>query len=330
MMSSYYSMDSLLHFAYFALAAMIIWFFSGLLVDAVDRVARRFHQSGFTVAFFVLGLMTSISEISVMINSTLNRTPQVSAGNLSGASFVILMLIVPLLAIVSNGIKLNGYIRKFNFILALSAIALPALFLADGHVTIMEGLFSLLAYVLLLYCIRKLQPAAKEIIEDVETELLHKKHATLRDSCIIGAGALSILLAGHTLVEETVYFAGIFQIPPSIIGLLVLSIGTNVPEIVVAIRSVKKNHADIAFGDYLGSAVANTLIFGLLSLFNGEFRVEASEFVFTFFFMVMSFLMLYVFAESNNKLSRREGIVLLSMYLLFLCIEIINVLNVLH
>lgn len=324
-------MEFFLHLLYFVLAAIVIWFFSGFLVDAVDRVAKRFDQSGFTVAFFVLGLMTSISEISVMLNSTLNGTPQVSAGNLSGASFVILMLIVPILAIASNGIALNGYIRKFNFALALAIIALPALFLADGVVHPTEGFFSVLVYLGLLYCIRQSKPVGTAaMVEEVGKELTGKKHNTARDLTIIVSGALAILLAGHSLVEESVYFAGFMKIPASIIGLLVLSIGTNVPEIVVAVRSVKKNHADIAFGDYMGSAVANTLIFGLLSLFNGPFRVEASEFVFIFVFMAVSFVMLYLFSESKNRLTRKEGGILLGVYLLFLAIEIINVVQRLH
>lgn len=319
-------MPPLLHFLFFVLSCAIVWLFSGFLVDAVDRVARRFHQSGFTIAFFVLGLMTSISEISVMVNATLDGTPQVSAGNLSGASFVILMLIVPLLAIASNGIGLSSFIRKGNFALALGVIALPALFLADGHVTMLEGVAAISCYMGLLYCIRQQHIAPADMVEKVQNELVGK-HATLRDIGIIVAGALSILLAGHSLVEESVYFAGMIGIPPSIIGLLVLSIGTNVPEIVVAVRSVKKHHADIAFGDYIGSAVANTLIFGILALVNGGFSVEYSEFLYTFFFMMVSFIVLYTFAESNNTLSRREGVALLSMYLLFLAIQLMNVIQ---
>lgn len=311
------------HLLYFAIAAIVIWVFSGFLVDAVDRVARRMHLNGFTVAFFLLGLMTSISEISVMINATANGTPQVSAGNLSGASFVILMLIVPLLAIASNGFALGSYIHRSTFALSLGIILLPTLFLADGYASVFDGLCAVLCYLCLVYCLRR-QPDAMAVIGKVEKELIHSKHASLWDLALIGVGALTILLAGHSLVEESVYVATFLGIPSSVMGLLVLSIGTNVPEIVVAVRSVRKHHADIAFGDYLGSAVANTLVFGILTLWNRGFFVEPTEFLYTLMFMGIGLTLLYIFASSKNTLSRWEGACLLGIYLLFLGIQLTN------
>lgn len=319
-------MDLLQHLLFFLLAASAIWIFSGLLVGSVDRVAKRFHQSGFTVAFFVLGFMTSISEISVMVNSTLNGTPQVSAGNLVGASFIILLLIVPFLAIIGNGISLKNSFTKWQFALALIVIALPALCLSDGKVSPGEGLICLLGYSILLYFIHKSKPETiPEVIEEVEKELTHKKHATLYDLLTIVGGAIAIFVSGHVLVEETVYFSGMFGIPSSIIGLVVLAIGTNVPELVIAVRSIKSGHADIAFGDYMGSTVANTVVFAVLSLLNGAFTVEASEFAVAIILIIISFTALFVFAQSQNRLSRREGIILISIYAIFILIQVINV-----
>lgn len=318
-------MEPLLHLIYFLLSATVIWFFSGLLVDSVDRVAKRFHKNGFTVAFFVLGLMTSISEISVMVNSSLNRTPQVSAGNLSGASMVILFLIVPLLAIMNKGIGLSGSMRRPTLALSLLAIFLPALCMADGRVELFEGVLALGSYLVLLYFVRHVPPTVSEVTTMVSEELTQHKHATLRDSMIIIAGALAIFLAGHSLVEESVYFAQMFAIPPSIIGLLLLSVGTNVPELVIAVRSIRKQHADIAFGDYMGSAVANTLIFGFLTVLSGPFSVEASEFTLSAGIMLLGLPLLFWFASTGFTLSRKEGSILLTVYVGFVLAQLTNV-----
>ncbi len=318
-------MDLLIHLLYFCASACVIWFFSGLVVDSVDRVAKRFNKSGFTVAFFVLGFMTSISVLSVMVNSTLNGTPQVSAGNLPGASLVLLLFIVPLLAILGNGLQLTHSLQKHHFAMALMMVILPSLFLADGTVDIFEGIFCILMYLVLVYFIRKAKVKdVPEILEEVEKELLQKKNTTPKDIATIACGALAIFLAGHTLVEESVSISNMFGIPSSIIGLLILSIGTNVPEIVIAVRSYKKQHLDIAFGDYMGSAVSNTLIFGLLSVTNGRFTVEAKEFQYTFFFMLISFCLLFYFSRTHNKLSRTEGYIILGMYVLFVIVQSIT------
>lgn len=316
----------LIHALYFLFGAITIWYFSGLIVDAVDRVAQRLNKSGFTVAFFVLGFMTSISEISVLLNSTLNGVPQVSAGNLPGASLVILAFIVPVLAIVGNGISLQGNVARMQFALCLGVILLPALFLTDGVVTMSEGLFSIFSYCAIAYLLKRHSaPSIPTLVTEVEKELQAKRPGNLKDGSIILIGAIAIFLSGHIIVEEAMYFSQLLMIPPSIIGLLVLSIGTNMPEIVIAFRSLKKQKTDIAFGDYIGSAVTNTLLFGLLSIFNGQFTVQTSEFLYTLLFMMAGFSLLFIFAKSHNTISRSEGMIILSCYVLFLIVQVVNV-----
>lgn len=321
-------MEIFINLLIFLIAGAIVWFFAGLLVESVDRVARRFHQTGFTVAFFVLGFLTSISEISVMVNSTIAKTPQVSVGNLVGATFVILLFIVPFLAVIGNGVELKGILHKKNLLVALIVSLLPALFLLDGQVSWSEGIICILVYVSLLYLIsRQKFITVPEIIKEVEEELVDKKRTTTLDVVkILAAGSL-IFIAGHFLVTETVYFSNLLSVPNSIIGLLVLSIGTNVPELVIAARSILKKRNDIAFGDYLGSAVTNTLIFAFLPIFNGTFFVEASEFIATAILMVVGLIALYVAANSKRIISRTEGVVLLSVYVLFVIIQMVNLIR---
>ncbi len=308
-------MENLSHLLLFLLSGAVIWFFAGMLIDSIIRVAKRFHQNGFTIAFFILGILTSISEISVMLNSSINKVPQVSAGNLSGASFVILLFIIPFLAIGGDGIQLKNTLTKKQLALTLFVTLLPTLFLLDGRVNISEGLICLLSYGSLLYFIRRTkEQSVPQIVEEVEEDLINKQTATVKDVLKIAGGAVFIFLSGHLLVEETVFFANALSVPASIIGLLLLSIGTNAPELVIAFRSILKRRKDVAFGDYLGSTLANTATFGILALLNPNFRVESSEFFLTGILMIIGFVTFYFFATSKHKISRMEGFILISLY----------------
>lgn len=321
-------MTILTHLLLFLLSAAIIWYFAGMLIDAIERVAKRFHQNSFTVAFFVLGFLTSISEISVMVNSTINKVPQISAGNLAGASFVILIFVVPFLAIAGNGITLKNTLTRKHLALALFIVALPTLFLLDGRASWSEGLICLLAYGSLLYVVRQHNSQSiPQIIEEVEEELVNKRHTTITDSLKILGGAVFIFLAGHLLVQEAVFFSEVLNVPSSIIGLLLLSIGTNVPELVIAFRSVLKKRPNIAFGDYLGSTLANTATFGVLAMLNRGFSIEASEFFITAILVVIGFILFYKFATSKNKISRKEGCYLLSIYIIFVTLQFITLIR---
>jgi cation:H+ antiporter len=321
-------MTVLAHLLRFLLSGAGIWVLTGRLVESVDRVARRLRRSGFTTAVFVLGFVTSISELSVMINATVRGAPQVSAGNLVGASIVVLLGLIPFLAILGNGVRLNNALTGSQLALALSVVALPALCLADGVATRTEGLLCLLVHGTLFYRLcRSDASSVPEVVEDVTEELVDKRPVAASDSVVIVGGAILIFVAGNVLVEETVYFSVVLSVPSSIIGLLVLSIGTNTPELVMAVRSVQKGRKDIAFGNYMGSALTNTLLFGFLALRNGPFAVEKREFVIAGLVMAVGFAAFYVLALSGNRISRREGMMLALVYGAFALIQIRNLMG---
>jgi cation:H+ antiporter len=315
-------MAIVVHISTFLVSAAVIWFFAGLLIGAVDRIAKRFHKSDFTIAFFVLGFLTSISEISVAINSTLDNVPQVSAGNLIGASFVLLLFIVPIIAIAGKGAEMRNTLSRRNLLFALGLILLPSLLIIDGDVTRQDGLIIIAAYITLLYLIRVEKSPLKDV-QEVKDELFDKKK-TAWDATKILIGAALIFIAGHFLVQETVFFANALSVPGSLIGLILLSIGTNIPEIAIGFRAIYKKHKDVALGDYLGSAVTNVPIFGILALTNGPFRIEASEFVVTIVLMILGLGALYVFAGSKKQISRKEGVILLVFYAVFLVVQMVN------
>lgn len=318
-------MEILANAVLFLAALGALWLFAGILIESVGRLAARFCVTGFTVAFFVLGFLTSISEISVAISSGLAGVPQVSTGNLLGASFVLLLFIIPLLAIAGNGISVRGIDMGKPFLLILAVILLPALLVMDGLVTLIDGFLVLGTYGLLAYTLRRRAVAEEENSLTASVCLPSRKVG--RDGLLVVIGALAIFGASYLLVEQTVYFAGLLDIPSSLIGLVLLSLGTNVPELVIAIRAITQGRQDIAFGDYLGSASMNSLIFGFLAITNGGFLLEQTEFLVTTLLLIAGLVLLFLFARSRQRISRIEGILLISFYLCFVGMQTVTVLS---
>ncbi len=305
----------------FLISIGIIWFFAGLLIESVTRIARRFCKTGFITAFFILGTLTSISEFSVAVHATADGVPGVSVGNLIGGVVVVLLFIVPMLAIAGKGIAVNEAVSRRGLLLILAAVALPALLILDGDITRGEGLIALLSYAVIAYVLYRERKAINAC--DVREEAVrYGVGSLLADGGRILLGSVAIFLAAHVLVEQAVFFAQELRVAPSLIGLLMLSVGTNVPEIAVAVRAILSGRADVAFGDYLGSAAMNTFIFGLVAIANGTFFIEAKSFMPTVAIIVVGFAALYLFVRKKSILSRRAGAVLLLFYALFLLIQI--------
>ena len=132
-----------------------------------------------------------------------------------------------------------------------------------------------------------------------------------------------IFLTSRFIVNQTIYFSDYFHLSSFIISIVFLSIGTNLPEISLAVRSVIEGKKEVALGDYLGSAAANTLLFGILTFINGD-RINVSNYSLrTLILTLFGLGVFYVFSQSKKEISQKEGKVLLLIYLLFIITQIL-------
>lgn len=300
------------------LALIAMWFSASTIIGAVESISHKLNLSTFAVSFFVLGLLTSLPEISVGINATLERKPEIFTGDLIGGSLVLFILIIPILAVLGNGVKLSNHLGSGKLLFALTTIGLPAVFVTDGKLTAFEAVTLLLLYGGALFVIEK----QKGIIERIRDRITDGKLDYVVLILQVLAGAAILFYAGSVLVDKTILFAGVLGVTPYLIGLLGLSVGTNTPELTLAIRAVISGKKDVAIGDYIGSAAANTLILGILTIVNGGVTVT-NHFFQTMLFTVLGLGFFYYFTRSKNDVSRTEGFALLFLYLSFILAEMI-------
>jgi len=301
-----------------------IWFGAGLIIKSIDRIAKKLKLSTFAVSFFLLGIATSIPEMAISATAIANKTPEIFVGNLLGGIIVIFLFIIPLLAVIGKGIKINSDIDKSTLILTIMIMISPSLLLIDQRVTTTEGLLLIFFYGTLFYLVQ----SKHGIFDHGSTRVMEFKAYSFMDLVKVGAGVALVFLSSQNIVRQTIAFSELFSIPAYYISLLWLSIGTNLPEISIAIRAVLSGKKDIAFGDYLGSASANTLLFGIFTLINeGEVLTYSSFFV-TFLFTLVGLVLFYRFARSKHFISVPEGLVLLGIYILFVIYEIVGALPI--
>lgn len=312
-------MQILLSLLTYILSFILIWFGAGLIISSVEQFSKKLRLSSFAVSFFILGLMTSIPEFAVGMTAVAKGDSEVFVGNLLGGITIIFLLIIPILAIFGKGLKLVHTLDKNTLILTLLVIAAPALLIIDKKVTNLEGVIFIVLYLLLLFIIEK----QKGLFDATHSEVMDIKHYSTRSILKIILGIAIVFIASNVIVDKTLYFASVLAISPFYVSLIVLSLGTNAPELSLAIRSIVNGKKEIAFGDYLGSAAANTLLFGIFTLLShGEVLTE-DNFLLTFLFIAGGLTLFYFFSRSKNVISRGEGIVLFLLYVVFVLVELI-------
>jgi len=302
----------------FIIALVCLWIGSGIIVTTVDKIAKRLNISSFLISFFVLGAATSTPEMSVGINSLLNQTPQIFVGTYVGGSMVILLFIVPLLAIIGNGVDLKHQIGPKNLALTLSVIALPVITSLDQHLGLFDALICLAGYIAIYFLVKPEQRLADRF----HIHHLFSDQFALVDLVKVAGAAGLVFISANQIVTETTKLSQVLNLSPFVVGLLMLAFGTNLPETSIAARSSMLNKKTVAFGNYLGSAAFNTLLLGLMVLFaGGNVQIENHAFL-TLSIFFLGLITFFVFAKSKQFISRKEGLVLISFYLTIAFLEI--------
>lgn len=297
----------------------VLWIGAGFSVGGVEKVAKYVKLSSFLVSYFALGFLTSVSEISVAYFSVLDKTPSISVGNLIGGSAVLTLLIIPLLAILNKGIKFDEKAEPINFPLAYFVISLPVLLVMDKTLSMVDAYILISSVIFLAFTIS----IKNTLMSKIEEVLNHKNINLAKEMFRIILGVILIVTSCKYIVDTAVFYAGRFSVAPFLIGLLLLSIGTNIPEIAILIRSTVFRKKTIALGDYVGSAAVNTLTLGLLTVFNGAPIQINNGLKYNILLLPIGAVLFLLFTK-NKKLSKKEGAVLLGLYGVFVVMELLN------
>lgn len=310
----------LLNLVLYGLAFYLIWLGSGLIINSVSKLSERLKLPSFAVSFLLLGLLTSTPEFSVGLQSIADNDPEIFVGNLIGGIAVLFLLVIPALAIFGKGINLRHELDKPTLAFALLTILTPSVVVVDGKVSMLEGVMLVFLYGVLAFLVQR----KNGLFDKSNSRLLNAKSYSHKDVLKIILGIALVFLSSSIIVDKTVYFADIFNISTFYIGLIIVSLGTNIPEISIALRSVVEGKKDIAMGDYLGSAAANTLLFGIFTILNGGEVIIVDNFLVTLLFIAFALSVFYFLSYRKKYISRTNGFMLLGVYVLFVFFELVR------
>ena len=274
-----------------------------------------------TVGFILIAFSTSLPELSVAIIAAVEQeTIGVAIGNVLGSNIVNICLIlgVGFLLITlkaSNNVKLVPSMAKeeigsLYFGLFVASV-IPLTLLYIGYASQLIGIVLLAIFVFYVYQLSKVRNVKEEGALGGEREKLGKY------TFLTLLGVAGVVITSYFIVDSASYIAGSVGIPRVVIGATIVAFGTSLPELATSINSIRKGHLDLALGNIVGSCFINiTCILGV-TLTASTLRVNMSAFSNLVMFSLITNLFLWYFL-SSEKISWREGAVLLFMYFVFL------------
>ncbi|MBI5019010.1 hypothetical protein HZB58_01935 [Candidatus Gottesmanbacteria bacterium] len=306
------------HVVIYLLSFAGIWFGAGIAIKSVEKIAHKLRLSSFLVSFLILGLFTSISEVSVGVNAVLSDQPSIYVGNLIGASIVLFLMVIPLLAIIGHAITINEEVRGHNLILPLVVVAIPVLLSLDGVVSRIDAVIAVTLYVISALVLEQ----RKGFVKNVAKLAQFKNLSVAAELGKTVVGSLIIYGSSWVVVTQTHYFSELLGLSEFFISLMVIGIGTNLPELSLIVRSLFMKSNQVAFGDYLGSAAFNSFLYGILTLWYGKPIYLNNSYAVSLGFLIAGLILFYMFAKSKHSISKLEALGLFSLYIAFVLVEV--------
>jgi len=274
--------------------------------------------------FILVAFSTSLPELMVVIFSILDpQTIGISIGNVLGSNIVNICLVL------GAGFLLMAYkypdsagfftrmagdeVGNLNFGIFIASI-IPLTLLYLGYSSQIMGLLLIALFIFNMYALTRRRETVEVISDEIEKRELGKYLA------LAILGIIGVVMSAYFIVESASFLAISAGIPPVIIGATVVAFGTSVPELATSLESVRKGFLDLAVGNVVGSCFLNiTLILGLTFLL-APLNVNISAFSDLILFSLIANIMLWYLLQ-NTKVTRREGVILLAVYSIFLAIS---------
>ncbi len=300
---------------FFVGACIILIKSSFLLVRSTTKLAAFFGMTEFAIGFILMAFSTSIPELFVSITSALQGMPDFVLGNVIGSNVINLTLVIGVTVIVRRGINIESKMVMKDSLIMFFITALPVVLMLDQNLNRLDALILIAVFLLYNWHILKQEKKFERTLARV------RKKDFLKYFLMFMVSIVLLLFAANLAVTSAKRISVGMGVPAILIALLVLAMGTSLPELFSGTLAALEGHDYLAVGDILGSVVTNaTLVLGIAALITPIYT-DYLVFITSSMFMIISAFIFTTNLESDRALNVKEGIVMLLLYILFIMVE---------
>jgi cation:H+ antiporter len=325
---------------------------SNFFVKSAASIAKKLGISEFVIGLTLVALGTSIPELASAITASIKQESGLIIGNVVGANIANIALITGLAAttlvikikkemLIRDGymmifsaaifyiIIFNGTISKIESILLLFLYIIYVLFLYEASSNL-KGKYNFKKFIDYFFNFKYLVTLKSGLVSGIKVN--HKsikitdtkaimqlfREGLIKDLLIMAIASFAIFFGVRYFVDGALFFANLLNVPETIIGVSIVSIGTTLPELSVTLSAARKGYGNIALGNIIGSTITNILLILGIAAFIHPLAIINFTIYYAAPFMIFMSILLLLFLRSGWKINRLEGIILLLLYIIFI------------
>lgn len=282
-------------------------------VEGSSAVAKMLKVPSIIIGLTIVAMGTSLPECAVSVTASLSGNNALAVSNAVGSNIFNLMVVCGFSALFTPLLVDKSTLKKefpFSVICAAALLGLGAVGMVLGH---LDGIILLIMFVgFMIWMVRSaLKARAAASDEEYETLPVWK--------CIVFilGGIVAIKFGGDFVVEGASSVAKMFGLSENLIGLTIVACGTSLPELVTSVVAARKNELDMALGNVIGSNVFNFLfVLGIAASISPIAFI--TENIIDIALLIAMSLLVWVFGWTKQKIEKKEGIIMLLIYVVYL------------
>ncbi len=297
----------------------LLWLSSDTVIRGIGPIARYFHVREFVVTILGVSILSSLPELSVSAFAAAAGKAEISLGNVIGSNFVTLTFVTALCAMI-RPIAIHTEIKERESAWMVLSTAVILLLSIDGRLTRLDGLILVVLYIPYLFGV--IHQARLESKKEKKKAVMKKQSIGLPVVFVI-LGIFGILLGADLALKTGEYIGTAVGLSPVILGILLLGLGTSLPELSVALAATFKNKADVTIGEIYASNIFTALfVLGIcavispMTLFPDPARPTMLV-MHDIPMLILAGVVIQIFVTTGSKLVRLEAAFIVILYLYF-------------
>jgi K+-dependent Na+/Ca+ exchanger related-protein len=291
---------------------VLLYFGSEWMVEGAKDIALRLGVSPFVIGLTIVALGSSSPEAVTSVISASN--PDIIIGNIVGSNIANVGLVIGASAVI--GTLICRYeTTKFELAAMVIAVSSIAVLSLSGMLGFYQGIILLAALVVFILMIYYLKKDTAEGEEPLEKDL-----SVSVPKCILMviAGMLALYFGADVFVDGAVFLADELGVSELMIGLLVVAIGSCLPELCICLMASYKGEREIVISNVIGSVIFNSFFALGLGALLTDIPIADSLLTFHMPVMIILSVILFVMIRTSGNVTRAKGILLLCVYVVYI------------
>ena len=298
-----------------------LWIGTELTIGGALAIARRHQLSEFFVGLVILSIGSDLPEIAIAFDAGLKGlmgqdASGVVVGTSIGSVVAQIGFVLGLAGVISFLTLPRAFVLKHGAVL-LGATALLFLVALDGSVSRTEGLILISAYILYVIALMN-----GETVPDEEPGQL--AGGGISSWLLLLAGLGAVIVSSEVTVTSVVSIAHTFDLSEAIISVLIIGLGSSLPELSISISAILKGKTQMSVGNIIGSNILDTLLPVGIAAVISRIMFERQLLYFDLPFIFVLTAVVLVFFYTKRGVSKPEGMVILGFYFVYVIIKLLQ------